>query len=78
MKELNLILLCNCKKDAEDPIDPNADDDEDEDFLDSDDDDELSDRLADIDLDDAGWCVRITILVLLLHLYVVQVPSGSA
>ena len=42
-------------KDAEDPIDPNADDgDEDEeDLLDSDDDDELSDRMAGVDLDDA-------------------------
>ena len=42
-------------KDAEDPIDPNADDgDEDEeDHLDSDDDDELSDRMAGVDLDDA-------------------------
>lgn len=43
------------QQDAEDPIDPNADDgDEDEeDHLDSDDDDELSDRMAGVDLDDA-------------------------
>ena len=41
-------------KDAEDPIDPNVDGDEDEeDLLDSDDDDELSDRMAGVDLDDA-------------------------
>ena len=43
-------------KDAEAPIDPNLDDDDEddgEDLLDSDDDDELSERMAGVDLDDA-------------------------
>ena len=44
-------------KDAEDPIHPNLDDDDDEagedGLLDSDDDEELSERMAGVDLDDA-------------------------
>ena len=44
-------------KDAEDPIHPNLDEDdedgEDGGLLDSDDDEELSERMADVDLDDA-------------------------
>ena len=40
-------------KDAEDPIHPNLNEDEEDGLLDSDDDEELSERMADVDLDDA-------------------------